>query len=223
MDSLFERRQLTRNIHIHSKFLKKNIQASILEKLKSNFEGRCSGEGYIQPNSITVLNYSIGRSNYVKGGVDYMVTFQGDICLPHKGQIFRATVSIKSKIGIHAETPPIKVLIPRDLHIGNAEFESVQENQEIEFEVIGAQFKQQDTDIIIVGRLRSAIKAAPLMPLLSPDVNETSEPVTFGSNGDEKVVTVLQTEPVKKTRKLKKARVEVSNGPIEEGMVKGED
>ena len=109
MDPLFERRELTRNVHINSKFLKKNIQSSLLQQLKTNFEGRCSGEGYIQPNSITILNYSIGRSNYVKGGVDYMVTFQGDICLPHSGQKFRATVSMKSKIGIHAETPPIKV------------------------------------------------------------------------------------------------------------------
>ena len=220
MDPLFERRELTRNVHIHSKFLKKNIQASLLQQLRGNFEGRCSGEGYIQPNSITILNYSIGRSNYIKGGVDYMVTFQGDICLPHRGQIFRATVSMKTKIGIHAETPPIKVLIPRDLHIGNAEFEKVEDKQEIEFEVIGAQFKQQDKDIIVVGRLRSAIKAAPLMPLLSPDVEETKQVVTTQS--DEKVVTVVPEAP-KKTRKLKKPSVEVSNGSFEERMAKSTD
>ena len=222
MDPLFERRQLTRNVHIHSKFLKKNIQASLLQQLKTNFEGRCSGEGYIQPNSITILNYSIGRSNYVKGGVDYMVTFQGDICFPHRGQIFKATVSMKSKIGIHAETPPINVLIPRDLHIGNPEFEAVEEKQEIEFEVVGAQFKQQDRDIVVLGRLRSAIKAAPLMPLLSSDKEEL--PVQLQSvQNDEKLVTVVQTEIPKKTRKLKKPSIGVSNGSIEEGMAKGTD
>ena len=211
MDPLFERRELTRNVHINSKFLKKNIQSSLLQQLKTNFEGRCSGEGYIQPNSITILNYSIGRSNYVKGGVDYMVTFQGDICLPHSGQKFRATVSMKSKIGIHAETPPIKVLIPRELHIGNSEFEEVKDQQEIEFEVIGSLFKQQDKYIVIVGRLQSAIKAAPLMPLISPDTVEEIKPV-IQSEGDEKSVVVVQTEPPKKTRKLKKPSVEETNG-----------
>ena len=213
MDSLFERRELTRNVHIHSKFLKKNIQSSLIQQLKVNFEGHCSGEGYIQPNSITIINYSIGRSNYVKGGVDYLVTFQGDICLPHRGQIFRAMVSMKSKIGIHAETPPIKVLIPRDLHIGNPEFEAVEDGQEIEFEVVGAQFKQQDRDIIVVGMLRSAIKAAPIAPLISRDTEEEVIVPTTGT--DEKLVTVVQTEAPKKTRKLKKPSIEISNGQIE--------
>jgi hypothetical protein len=143
-----------------------------------------------------------------------MVTFQADICLPHRGQIFKATVSLKSKVGIHAETPPIKVLIPRDLHIGNEEYDAVQDNQEIEFEVIGSQFKQQDRDIVVLGRLRSAIKAAPLMPLLSPDKEEVVKSVT--TEGDQKLVVVAEVP--KKTRKLKKPSVEVTNGQIEEGM-----
>jgi DNA-directed RNA polymerase subunit E'/Rpb7 len=214
MDPLFERRELTRNVHINSQFLRKNIQPSILQQLKTNFEGRCSGEGYIQPNSITVIGYTVGRSILGKGGADFMVTFQADICLPHRGQIFKATVSLKSKVGIHAETPPIKVLIPRDLHIGNEEYDAVQDNQEIEFEVIGSQFKQQDRDIVVLGRLRSAIKAAPLMPLLSPDKEEVVKSVT--TEGDQKLVVVAEVP--KKTRKLKKPSVEVTNGQIEEGM-----
>jgi DNA-directed RNA polymerase subunit E'/Rpb7 len=214
MDSLFERRELTRNVHINSKFLRKNIQASLIQQLRINFEGHCSGEGYIQPNSITIINYSIGRSNYVKGGVDYLVSFQGDICLPHRGQVFRATVSMKSKIGIHAESPPMKVLIPRDLHIGNAEFESVEDGQEIEFEVVGSQFKQRDRDIIVVGRLKSAIQSAPILPLISRDVEDEVAPV-ITSGTDEKLVTIVQSEVPKKTRKLKKPSVEISNGPNE--------
>jgi DNA-directed RNA polymerase subunit E'/Rpb7 len=214
MDPLFERRELTRNVHINSQFLRKNIQPSILQQLKTNFEGRCSGEGYIQPNSITVIGYTVGRSILGKGGAEFMVTFQADICLPHRGQIFKATVSLKSKVGIHAETPPIKVLIPRDLHIGNEEYDAVQDNQEIEFEVIGSQFKQQDRDIVVLGRLRSAIKAAPLMPLLSPDKEEVVKSVS--TEGDQKLVVVA--EVTKKTRKLKKPSVEVTNGQIEEGM-----
>ena len=35
---------------------------------------------------------------------------------------------------------------------------------------------------------------------------------------EEKTVSVTQTESVKKTRKLKKPSVEVTNGEIEEGM-----
>jgi DNA-directed RNA polymerase subunit E'/Rpb7 len=222
MDPLFERRELSRKVHIHSKHLQKNMQSSILAQLKMNFEGRCSSEGYIQPQSITLIEYSLGRSNYTKGGVDYDVRFQADMCLPHSGQTFKATVSLRSKIGIHAELTPIKILIPRDLHIGNEEFENVEVKQEIEFEVIGAQFKQQDRDIIVVGRLKTALKPAALQPLLSTEVRvEVPVMQTAQSQSEEKTVSVTQGEPVKKTRKLKKPSVSIPNESAKEGMVEG--
>jgi DNA-directed RNA polymerase subunit E'/Rpb7 len=166
MDPLFERREMTKKVHIYSKFLQKNMQASILAQLKMNYEGRCSAEGYIERNSITIVNYSLGRTNYIKGGVDYDVQFQADVCMPHQGQRFKAPVTVISKIGIHAETPPIKVLIPRDLHIGNAEFEQVKTGEDIEFEVIGCKFKQQDKDIIVVAKLLSKVAA----PVEAPQI-----------------------------------------------------
>ena len=140
MDPLFERRQLSKKVHINSKFLQKNIQASLLGQLKGSYEGVCIPEGFVEKNSITIVNYSLGRANYIKGGVDYDVTFQADMCMPHNGQRFKAPVKLRSKVGIHAETPPIKVLIPRDLHLGNEEFDTVNVDEEIEFEVVGSQF-----------------------------------------------------------------------------------
>jgi DNA-directed RNA polymerase subunit E'/Rpb7 len=207
MDPLFERRQLSKKVHIYSKFLQKNMQASILAQLKMNFEGRCSAEGFIQQNSITILDYSLGRTNYIKGGVDYDVDFQADVCMPHAGQKFKAPVKVRSKIGIHAETAPIKVLIPRDLHIGNEDFENVKLEEEIEFEVIGAQFKQQDKDIVVVAKLLKKIAPDVEQPLLAPK----SEPglldnllaAVLPEDGDTKQI-VTTPEPEKpKTRKLK--------------------
>jgi DNA-directed RNA polymerase subunit E'/Rpb7 len=225
MDALFERRELNRKVHIYARSMQKNMQTALLAQLKMNFEGRCSSEGYVQPNSITILNYSLGRTNSVNGGIDYDVTFQADLCLPHQGQILKANVSLKSKIGIHAETPPIKVLIPRDLHLGNSDFETVEAGQDVEFEVIGAQFKQLDKDITVVGRLRSAVKAAPLMPLLSAETSVEMPNKLSTTEGDEKTVTIVPTAdaPKKKTRKLKKGNVDIPNESFKEGMVEGTD
>ena len=213
MDPLFERRDLKKKVHIHSKFLQRNMQASILAQLKMNFEGRCSSEGFIQRNSVTILNYSLGRTNYIKGGVDYDVDFQADVCLPHPGQIFKAPIKLRSKVGIHAETPPIKILIPRDLHLGNSDFDSAQVDEEIEFEVIGAQFKQQDADIIIVGRLIAKIEAETEAPLLSQDTTTPvlNNPVPKAAEGEEKqIVITAPTEAEKpKKRKLKKGGDEI--------------
>lgn len=208
MDPLFERRELVKTIHIHSKFLQRNIHSSILAQVKMMYEGRCSAEGFIQRNSITVIRYSLGRANYIKGGIDYNVTFQADICMPHIGQRFRAPVKLRSKIGIHAETPPVKVLIPRDLHFESEEFNDVKVDEEIEFEVIGSQFKQQDDTIIVVGKLLSKIAPNVEMPLMTPNViteeEETAKPLVYSEPEGEKKVIFTPVPTTGTRRKLRK-------------------
>jgi DNA-directed RNA polymerase subunit E'/Rpb7 len=204
MESLFERRVLTKKVNIHAKFLQKNIQASLLSQLKGKFQGRCLAEGYLQRDSITITAYSLGRLNYLRGGADYDVTFQADICMPHVGQIFKAPVSLRSKIGIHAELEPMRILIPRDLHIGNEAFDKVEVGDEVEFEVVGTQFKQGDEDVIVVGRLlgqtvEPQILGEPVEAIAAPAPTVTAGP-------GEKVVTVAAPTAEKpKRRRLKQA------------------
>jgi DNA-directed RNA polymerase subunit E'/Rpb7 len=193
MDPLVERRQLTRNVHLHAKDLKRNIETSLLAQLRHNYEGRCVPEGYLMRRSLTVVEHSLGRMNLIRGGLDYVVNFQADVCLPHPGQVFRAPVVLKSKIGLHAELPPLKILLPRDLHIGNAEFDEAAEQQEIEVEVIGARFQQGDETIVVLGKLRTLVQPeAPraeggdddgLPPLIAA-------PIDGGGGSEKKVVTV---------------------------------
>jgi DNA-directed RNA polymerase subunit E'/Rpb7 len=217
MDPLFERRQLSKKVHIHSKFLQKNMQASILAQLKMNFEGKCSAEGFVQRNSITIVNYSLGRTNYIKGGVDYDVQFQADVCMPHTGQRFKAPVTVRSKVGIHAETPPIKILIPRDLHIGNEDFENANIGEDIEFEVVGSQFKQQDRDIIVVAKLLSRVALPVEQPLLSTVVNPLEDLVAAVLPGDSDTKQIVTT-PVE-PEKPKKRKLRQSGGDLENEQV----
>jgi len=157
-DPLFERRTLVRNVHIDAKFLQRNIQSSLVAQLRMKYEGVCVAEGYIQRRSITVIEHSLGRTNLIKGGLDYTVKFQADVCMPHPKQVFRMPVTLKSKIGVHAELTPVKALLPRDLHIGIDDFEALAEGEEIEFEVEGARFQQGDETIVVLGKLRSIVK-----------------------------------------------------------------
>lgn len=224
MDPLFERRELSKKVHISSKFLQKNIQSSLLAQLRMDIEGKCSPEGFIQPNSVTIINYSLGRTNYIKGGVDYDVQIQADICMPHTGQKFRAPVTVRSKVGIHAETPPIKILIPRDLHIGNEEFDEVKVGEEIEFEVIGSQFKQQDKDIVVVGRLLSKIAPEVERPILSDSAPKEAELLPVVSDSDTKQVVTTKEEPEKpKKRKLRQNAGSEVNGTLNLGNIEGTD
>ena len=157
------------------------------------YEGICVAEGYIQRRSITVVEHSLGRINYIKGGLDYTVKFQADICMPHPGQVFRMPVVLKSKLGIHAESTPIKALLPRDLHIGVSDFEDVSEKEEIEFEVVGARFQQGDETIVVLGKLLKIIQpAAPNAEEAAVEVNEPMMAAPVAATGEQvlKKVTV---------------------------------
>jgi DNA-directed RNA polymerase subunit E'/Rpb7 len=210
MDPLFERRELVRNVHIDAKYIQRNIHASLLAQLRHKYEGTCVGEGYINQRSIQVVEHSLGRINLIKGGVDYVVKFQADLCMPHPGQIFRAAISLKSKIGLHAELPPVKALLPRDLHIGNADFEDIDEGQEVEFEVVGSRFQQGDDNIVVLAKLRSIIRPAGPGEVSVPV--EVSEPIMAAPVGAEengkKVVTVdvSATKSAEGTARRKKLR-----------------
>jgi hypothetical protein len=97
----------------------------------------------------------------LKSGVNYRVKFQADICLPHKGQqISGVPVMFRSKIGVHAELNPLKFLLPRDLHIGNTEFEAIAEKDTLDLEVLGAEFKQNDESIFVLAKLLKRIPAS---------------------------------------------------------------
>lgn len=187
-DPLFERRALVRNVHIDAKFLQRNIQASILAQLRGKYEGICVAEGYVQRRSITIVDHSLGRTNLIKGGLDYTVKFQADVCMPHPGQVFRMPVSLKSKIGIHAEVTPIKALMPRDLHIGVSDFEDVSEKEEVEFEVVGSRFQQGDESIVVLGKLRRVIQAAAASTQEETTSSEPMLAAPIQRTGDEQIV-----------------------------------
>lgn len=224
-DPLFERRVLVRNVHVDSKYLQRNIDASLVAQLRLKYEGTCVAEGYIQERSIVVLEHSLGRTNLIKGGLDYAVKFQADICMPHPGQVFRVPVTLKSKIGIHAEMTPIKALLPRDLHIGNTDFEAVKEGEDIEFEVVGARFQQGDDSIVVLGKLRTIVRPAAEAP--KEETAEAKEPVIAASTGtsDEsalKKVTVEAAatkapEGAARQRRIRLNHAKPTNEPVAQG------
>ena len=227
-DPLFERRTLVRNVHIDAKFLQRNIQSSLVAQLRMKYEGVCVAEGYIQRRSITVIEHSLGRTNLIKGGLDYTVKFQADVCMPHPKQVFRMPVTLKSKIGIHAELTPIKALLPRDLHIGLDDFDGLSEGQEIEFEVEGARFQQGDETIVVLGKLRSIIKtqgSETQTTEVSDGLPLLAAPVTGEGESAVKKVTVdlastKGAEPARKRRVRLNPEAKL-NEPKPQGTVEG--
>ena len=192
MDPLFERRNLNRLVRIPASQLQKNVRPALLAQLRSKYEGVCIPEGFCQPETITILEQSLGRTDLVHSGVEYHVLFQADMCMPHQGQVWKGDVKMRSKIGIHLEIGPVQVLLPRDLHMGDPVFEELKDRQQVEFEVIGSRFQQGDSTIAVLGKLKSVVAQAPLK-----EVRAVEEPMLAASTvtapGSQKVVTVAPT------------------------------
>ena len=225
MDPLYERRELTRNVHVDARFLQRNIHASLVAQLRHKYEGICLPEGYVQPRSITITEHSFGRTNILKGGLDYSVRFQADLCLPHAGQVFKAPVTLKSKIGLHAETSPIKILLPRDLHIGNPDFDEAEVGQDIEFDVIGTRFQQGDESIVVLGKLRQVVKPAVQEETVDPEKSDViAAPVGTGDS-ERRMVTVAldKTKAPGESRRKKMVRTAAvdTNEPKPQGSAEG--
>lgn len=231
-DPLFERRELVRVLSVPAKYVQRNIRGSLLAQLSAHVEGRCGTEGYVQPKSSVILEHSLGKIGMLSSGIEYRVRFHADICYPHNGQVFKAPVAFRSKIGIHAELSPIKVLIPRDLHIGNADFDSITDKDEIVFQVLGAEFKQNDESIFVLGKLIQKVGAAGITKEAeAPEVTELPPPPTTSAapEGEVKQVaikeSVIPTDEKKAPRRRKRlnpgASLQLNVGEAAEGKDEG--
>lgn len=213
----FENRDITKKVNIQSRFLQSDIKSSLLKQLKMQYQGRCIVEGFVQDDSILIKNYSLGRANYIRGGVDYDVTFQAAICFPHIGQKFEVPVVLVSKIGIHAELTPMKILVPRDLHIGNSAYEEIVKQYEdlkkesngsrvmLKLEVVGAQFKQGDKEIIVVAKLLNGEAPKTKEEEIVLGTEEVELPSAPSDGGEEKKVVIQSTAAPTKKRLKKKS------------------
>ena len=228
---MFERRELTRVVTVHSRHLQRNIQSSLLGQIKANVEGRCGTEGYVQPKSSVIMTYSLGLMSIIGTGVSYKVKFQADICLPHKGQRLEVPAEFRSKIGLHSEMKPLKILLPRDLHIGNADFEAVSDGDQMEIEVMGAEFKQNDEDIFVLAKLVRRITAAPAAPDEAAAEAAPEAPPPSAGAGEVKSVSISEAPPASgPVRRKKRLQTGLQTGstlelnvdkPIEAGSAAG--
>jgi len=226
MDPIFERRALVRSVHIPAQHIQRNIQVSLMAQLRAKYEGVCIPEGFVQSRSITVVEHSLGRVNLIHGGLDYSVRFQADICMPHPGQTFRAPVVLRSKIGLHAEVTPMKVLLPRDLHLGDASFEDIKEGQEVEFEVKGSRFQQGDDSIVVLGHLKQVVaaqKADAEKPVAAEEPLLAASTTNAAADVERKVVVPQEQMPtgtVRKRKVISKPSVKI-NEPGPQGEAPG--
>ena len=136
------------------------VEDILIEKLRTKIEGRCSKHGYVIPGTLEVLSRSMGHveTGRFTGDVVYQVQSQGGVINPSDGTILQGEIIKKNKMGLYVEyKDAIRVLLPRDLHIANEEFENLQIGATIELEIKKSRFQVNDPYILCVGIYRKIV------------------------------------------------------------------
>jgi DNA-directed RNA polymerase subunit E'/Rpb7 len=143
------------------KDLRKEIASidNILEqKLRTRLEGRCSRNGYVLPDGVKIMSRSMGtieRGRFT-GNLLFHIQAEGKVLNPPDGTIIEGEVIRKNKMGLYVEyAKAIRIIIPRDINIGNEEFESVEVGEMVEVEIKKSRFQVNDEYILSVGLFKS--------------------------------------------------------------------
>lgn len=130
------------------------IKNIIQDKLREKHEGKCNANGYVRPGSIQLLARSMGvaENGRFTGNLIYDCKIQCDVLYPEAGAVMTATVIKVNKMGVYAVyEEAIRILLPRDLHVGNTEFDAIQEGETIQVRIERSRFQTNDPFIMAVG------------------------------------------------------------------------
>jgi len=127
----------------------------LLQKLKSSLEGKCSRHGYVLPDTLELLSRSMGSAEKGRFTSDflYYIKAQGKVLNPPDGFQIEGEVARKNKMGLYVIiNNAIRIMIPRDLHIGNEDFDAIQIGDIVRVEIKKSRFQVNDTHILSIGQ-----------------------------------------------------------------------
>lgn len=157
------------NVRVPPSKLSSNIKSTLKRNLQSRFEGKCSKHGFILPDTISIIGYSMGvaKSITLNGDVDYLVQYNASVCNPAVGSVVLGKVTNMNKLGLLAESyidvndekyPVIETIIVANSSTNKSEVDiaSVGINDLITIEIVGKKFELNDKKISAIGRILNA-------------------------------------------------------------------
>jgi hypothetical protein len=135
----------------------------LLDRLKKTLEGKCSRHGFVIPGSLELLSRSMGSAEKGRFTADflYYLKAQGKVYNPPDGFQIEGEVIRKNKMGLYVIIEnAVRIMIPRDLHIGNEEFDSIQIGDVIRAEIKKSRFQVNDTHILSIGQYLTTVRSS---------------------------------------------------------------
>lgn len=169
-----------------------DMDAYLLAKIRKGLEDQCCTHGYVRPGSTQILARSMGQAEHGHFTGDFLYTCKVKIMclLPVADQILEARILKMNKLGAYALIvdegrlrEAMRILMPRDLHLGNTAFDALKEGQGVRVRFMKSRFQAKASFISAIGVFEGLAPSADAKegeeeeePTLQPAVEDT-EPV----------------------------------------------
>jgi len=138
-----------------------DVNSLIVERLRKKIESRCIASGYVKPASLELLHRSMGTAENGRftGNYIFYVKLRCKVFHPETDTPIECKVIKVNKMGAYAVfDEAMRVLLPRDLHIGNVEFDGLSPDDTITLQILRSRFQTNDPFISAVGMFISRSK-----------------------------------------------------------------
>jgi hypothetical protein len=176
LDAVFEEKIILTPTDLHEDV--KSFDDLCLQKLRATLEERCSKHGYVVKDSLQLISRSMGIVEKGRGTGDflYYVKAQGKVYNPPEGFQVEGEVILKNKAGLYLIIEnAIKVMVPRDVHIGSTDFNAVNIGDTIVVEIKAKQFHVNDPFILSVGEFVRIVTKRNGLPAVDAEGGQEEE------------------------------------------------
>ena len=133
-----------------------DVKDMLVTKLKERHESKCNANGYVKPDSIDLVARSAGAAENGRytGDFVYDCKMKCEVLYPKGGMVMDVLVIKVTKMGVYAVfEEAIRILVPRDIHIGNTAFDGIKEGDIIKIRLERSEIKTNAPFIMAVGKL----------------------------------------------------------------------
>lgn len=133
----------------------KDINTTLLNKIKNKYENKCIEEGFIKKDTIEILERSNGYINQTNllNNIVFNILFKCKMCNPKKNMICKCKIVEVIKPGFIAEFYPLSIIVPLNLHNNKSLFKKYKENDIITIKILDSKFIKNENEIQVVGLL----------------------------------------------------------------------
>jgi len=134
---------------------KQDIDEKLLSKIIKRLGNKCSNYGYIEKQSIKLLDRNVAEiiGRHFNGKLSYNVKLEVNVCSPSKNDIVTCKVIAKNKIGILCQNDPLVIILSKDVHMKNVQFNAINENDTITVKILDYKYNYSDDQIQVVATL----------------------------------------------------------------------